>query len=144
MRNRRISWNVGESLENIQNPLSVYNCHFTGTRFSMKSKLQTTIDCFQPIPRYREGRYFKYGEETVDNLQDVRHFTQLVWKGSTSIGIGMATDSDGRIYFVCLYQPPGNVAGQFAANLESPFKVNFSCSLNESSVWIFLRKLTTG
>ncbi|XP_076285352.1 uncharacterized protein LOC143211491 isoform X2 [Lasioglossum baleicum] len=71
---------------------------------------------------YREGRYFKYGEETVKNTEDVRHFTQLVWKGTTSMGIGMAIGGDGETYIVCFYQPPGNVPDGYAENVLSPFE----------------------
>ncbi|XP_076661420.1 uncharacterized protein LOC143365263 [Halictus rubicundus] len=71
---------------------------------------------------YREGRYFKYGEETVKNTEDVRHFTQLVWKGTTSMGIGMAIGDEGETYIVCFYQPPGNVPEEYAENVLSPFE----------------------
>ncbi|XP_033332223.2 uncharacterized protein LOC117223804 [Megalopta genalis] len=69
---------------------------------------------------YREGRYFKYGEETPKNVEDVRHFTQLVWKATTSLGIGTAIGDDKETYIVCFYQPPGNVPEEFAANVLAP------------------------
>ena len=40
------------------------------------------------------------------------HFTALVWKNSTQLGIGKAErNEDGRkcIYFVARYRPPGNM-----------------------------------
>jgi uncharacterized protein YkwD len=42
------------------------------------------------------------------------HFTQLVWKGSKQLGCGTATCKDTRVW-VCNYDPPGNVEGQFPA-----------------------------
>uniref|UniRef100_A0A3P9J3J9 SCP domain-containing protein n=1 Tax=Oryzias latipes TaxID=8090 RepID=A0A3P9J3J9_ORYLA len=46
------------------------------------------------------------------------HFTQVVWKESKELGLGMATD--GRMAFVVgQYRPPGNFSnpGQFEANV---------------------------
>uniref|UniRef100_A0A3P9MK36 SCP domain-containing protein n=1 Tax=Oryzias latipes TaxID=8090 RepID=A0A3P9MK36_ORYLA len=46
------------------------------------------------------------------------HFTQVVWKESKELGLGMATD--GRMAFVVgQYRPPGNFTnpGQFEANV---------------------------
>ena len=45
--------------------------------------------------------------------QDVGHYTQIIWKDTTRLGCGIATDGD-RDYLVCRYAPPGNVSGQFA------------------------------
>ncbi|CAM4752562.1 unnamed protein product [Rotaria magnacalcarata] len=46
------------------------------------------------------------------------HFTQVVWLGSTQLGIGIALTSDNRTaYVVANYYPPGNYLGQFATNV---------------------------
>jgi pathogenesis-related protein 1 len=39
------------------------------------------------------------------------HYTQMVWKDTTQIGCGMASDA-GQDYLVCRYSPPGNWIGQ--------------------------------
>lgn len=60
------------------------------------------------------------------DLEYVQNFTQLVWKETKTIGIGVsAPDDDGKIYLVCLYKPPGNVAGAFAENVLAPDVVSF-------------------
>lgn len=41
-------------------------------------------------------------------FKDIGHFTQVVWKGSTQLGIGVAKASK-RTYVVALYFPHGNV-----------------------------------
>jgi len=55
------------------------------------------------------------------------HFTQVVWKGSTQLGCAFATCPAGSIfpanygpavYHVCEYNPPGNVIGEFAQNVQ--------------------------
>jgi glioma pathogenesis-related protein 2 len=45
------------------------------------------------------------------------HFTQLVWKSSQELGIGIAQATNGTWYVVGNYSPPGNIAGQFATNV---------------------------
>ena len=47
------------------------------------------------------------------------HFTQLVWKASTTIGCAYtkANDARGTYYLACEYNAPGNVQGNFPANV---------------------------
>jgi uncharacterized protein YkwD len=62
------------------------------------------------------------------NFFSTGHFTQMVWKSSTTVGCGYAigsrTDPDGTkfnsYYVVCRYSPSGNVVGQYEANVLSP------------------------
>lgn len=44
------------------------------------------------------------------------HFTQVVWKSSTSLGCGIGKNDYG-VYGVCNYSPQGNYLGQFEANV---------------------------
>jgi len=44
------------------------------------------------------------------------HFTQVVWKASRELGIGVAT-KDGRTVVVANYYPPGNFVGKYVANV---------------------------
>jgi len=54
------------------------------------------------------------------------HFTQVVWKSTTQLGCAV-TQCDGifepsygkAAYYVCLYDPPGNVMGQLLDNVPS-------------------------
>ncbi|UJR18163.1 hypothetical protein I4U23_005063 [Adineta vaga] len=47
------------------------------------------------------------------------HFTQVIWKGSTELGIGRAVSNDGsRLYVVGNYFPGGNVGGSFPNNVK--------------------------
>ena len=45
--------------------------------------------------------------------EDVAHYTQIVWRGTTSVGCATAHGGS-REYLVCRYWPPGNVVGQRA------------------------------
>lgn len=52
------------------------------------------------------------------------HFTQLVWKSSIEIGVGIATYPDQTYQHrtvVCIsYRPPGNYDGQYPENVLPP------------------------
>lgn len=48
------------------------------------------------------------------------HFTQVVWKSSRAMGVGVAQGSNGYTYVAVLYYPPGNYQGQFRANVPRP------------------------
>lgn len=45
------------------------------------------------------------------------HFTQVVWKGSTEVGVGLATDGH-TVFVVGQYRPAGNI------NMNEYFKEN--------------------
>ena len=51
------------------------------------------------------------------------HFTQLVWKSSKELGMGIAQAADGTWYVVANYSPPGNISGQFPAECAETQKV---------------------
>ena len=51
------------------------------------------------------------------------HFTQVVWKSSTKLGCGKATEGN-KVYIVCHYCPAGNYEGEFAQNVLPPKKVS--------------------
>jgi hypothetical protein len=49
------------------------------------------------------------------------HFTQLVWKNSIQLGIGIAFSTDNQTaWVVAEYYPQGNIDGEFAANVLPP------------------------
>ena len=44
-------------------------------------------------------------------VQDVSHYTQLIWKATTHVGCGIARGEQEEI-LVCRYSSPGNIIGQ--------------------------------
>jgi hypothetical protein len=48
------------------------------------------------------------------------HFTQMIWKDSQELGMGLARSKNGRVIVVANYNPRGNYIGQFAVNVPRP------------------------
>lgn len=73
------------------------------------------------IDMFYEEKKFYNPNNPVFTMQ-AGHFTQLVWKSSQrlSIGLGVVTKRNGmhRLYGVFNYNPPGNFAGRFRENVQ--------------------------
>ena len=52
----------------------------------------------------------KYKDET-------KHFTQMIWKETQSVGFGFSSSSNGKNYFVTFYFPAGNIFNEFDKNI---------------------------
>ncbi len=51
------------------------------------------------------------------NSSQSGHFTQLVWRGSRLLGVGLASDGKGKTVVVANYDPAGNYLGRYAENV---------------------------
>jgi pathogenesis-related protein 1 len=61
---------------------------------------------------YDEIKDYTYGVLDNTNWYKTGHYTQMVWKNTTHVGIGAAKCSDGAIIIVANYDPPGNYMGE--------------------------------
>lgn len=62
------------------------------------------------------GEEEKYDYKRAMFSMKTGHFTQVVWKDTLAVGCGVAT-CGGNDTWVCNYDPPGNVEGDFALNV---------------------------
>ena len=67
---------------------------------------------------YNEIQHYDFNQPGF--RPDTSHFTQVVWKASHELGIGIAQAADGTWYVVGNYRPPGNIVEQFATNVLKP------------------------
>ncbi|KAG4076789.1 hypothetical protein HA402_009135 [Bradysia odoriphaga] len=76
---------------------------------------------------YDEIRYYDWNNPGFS--METGHFTQVVWKASTEIGVGIAIYPDKRYghrsVVAINYRPPGNYLGQFPQNVLSPRSRSF-------------------
>jgi uncharacterized protein YkwD len=61
---------------------------------------------------YSEIEQYTYGVINSSNWSKTGHYTQMVWKKTTQVGIAVAKCSDGAIIIVANYNPPGNYMGE--------------------------------
>ena len=63
----------------------------------------------QEKPNFKPGIF---PDVKIDQSKEVGHYTQVIWKTTTKVGCGIATDSTtGQDYLVCRYSPGGNKEG---------------------------------
>merc|ERR1712131_536944 len=64
---------------------------------------------------YEEHRNFDFHANHY--CKGTGHFSQMIWKSTKYIGVGVAWDSNGKVVIVAHYKPAGNIAGYFAENV---------------------------
>ncbi|GHM98674.1 hypothetical protein WSM22_01640 [Cytophagales bacterium WSM2-2] len=63
---------------------------------------------------YSEIKVYKHVPITAENFHPIGHYTQMVWKTTTKVGLGQAVCKNGETIVVGNYDPPGNYIGQKA------------------------------
>uniref|UniRef100_A0A0K0EEW7 SCP domain-containing protein n=1 Tax=Strongyloides stercoralis TaxID=6248 RepID=A0A0K0EEW7_STRER len=63
---------------------------------------------------YEERKHYSFSRG--ETKHDAKLFTQLIWKSSTDIGIGIVASGD-YVYIVCKVFPKGNIRGLYKANV---------------------------
>ncbi|XP_050535875.1 uncharacterized protein LOC126902530 isoform X2 [Daktulosphaira vitifoliae] len=63
-----------------------------------------------------EGYKFN-GDEKEMSKQSSLHFTQLIWRSSKKMGVGVSKSKDGWYNIVVNYWPPGNIINMFKENV---------------------------
>lgn len=61
---------------------------------------------------YSEKQKYTYGILTDANWYAMGHYTQMVWKNTTQVGIGQANCAGGGSVIAAEYHPPGNYMGE--------------------------------
>lgn len=61
---------------------------------------------------YSEKSQYTYGPVTEDSWKTTGHYTQMVWRNTTQIGIGKAVCKGGKVIIVANYDPRGNYIGE--------------------------------
>lgn len=71
---------------------------------------------FQPLKAsqawYAEKQRFTYAKIGEPGTARAMHYTQMIWKNTTEVGVGMAVCANGAVIVVANYNPPGNYTGE--------------------------------
>ena len=82
--------------------------------------------------RYEEVSLYNF--DKPDFNEKTAHFTQLVWKGSTKLGMGFSIgqiEDYNSFYCVAHYSPSGNVIGRFKKNV---YRIGSASKVNDEKV----------
>ena len=116
-----VSWSpkLAEAAQRWANSLRDQGCKFghSGGRYGENLAAGTagTLDGSSVTAMwYDEIKDYSFGNGGFS--MNTGHFTQVVWRDSRSIGCGKATCRGMDIY-VCNYDPPGNVEGEYRSNV---------------------------
>ena len=71
---------------------------------------------------YDEIKDYDFRTCDTKNGRPIGHFTQLIWKGTNKVGLGMARNKDNNVYVVANYYLAGNIEGYFKKNV-LPMKI---------------------
>lgn len=74
-------------------------------------------DCTNALVLWYDNEEPKYDYNKPGFSPETGHFTQVVWKGTTAVGVAQASSGSGAIYIVARYSPRGNILGQFSQNV---------------------------
>ena len=106
---------------------NIYCMHSSDPNFKITG--HTPVDSW-----YEEMPEHPFGREPTS--LKTGHFTQVVWKNSVSLGVGVAKSRQGSIYVVANYSPAGNFVGEYTKNVPplientEPKKLNGQLKVN--------------
>lgn len=68
---------------------------------------------------YEEVKSYSFAHPSL--ADSTKHFSQVVWKGTKKVGIGLAkSKSSNKTYVIALYDPSGNIVGKEKDNIQTP------------------------
>lgn len=91
-----------------QRPNQGENLYYTTATDTERSGQNAALAWYNEIQDYT---YAPIGSKK-NNFAAIGHYTQMVWKSTTAVGIALAVSKSGATYVVARYSPPGNWQGE--------------------------------
>ena len=95
--------------ENDSRPNQGENLFFTTATDSLTPARNASQLWYEEIELYTYSPILS-GE---NDFYKIGHYTQMVWKNTTEVGMAMAVSSSGKTYVVARYSPAGNYSGEY-------------------------------
>lgn len=86
---------------------------------STKNGVESFIFSKTPLTDASIGWYEEIKDYKYSKIKDIKtgpvvgHYTQMIWKNTTHVGLASATSKTGVVYVVARYYPAGNYIGQY-------------------------------
>ena len=79
--------------------------------------MASSSESFKPVSAsltwYAEIEKYTYTKLGEGNWQNTLHYTQMIWKNTNELGVGMATCPNEGVIVVANYNPSGNYSGEY-------------------------------
>tara|TARA_B100001057_G_scaffold129724_1_gene128822 strand:- start:3076 stop:3618 length:543 start_codon:yes stop_codon:yes gene_type:complete len=85
------------------------NLYYTTATDSLTSARNASQLWYEEIELYTYSPILS-GE---NDFYEIGHYTQMVWKSSTEVGMAMAVSASGKTFVVARYTPKGNYSGEY-------------------------------
>lgn len=92
------------------------NSQYGENIFCSWSSISSNVSGREPVDNWY-AEYINHVFHKEPTTLKSGHFTQVVWKESRELGIGMAKNRAGEVFVVAYYDPPGNYIGSFEKNV---------------------------
>ncbi len=92
--------------------------NYSKNTFNGEELGESLFSCSRPIEASKLiDNWYKLGQYYDESNPKPSHYTQMIWKNSQKIGVGISQANTGYIYIVANYYPGGNIEGQFKENV---------------------------
>jgi hypothetical protein len=116
-KNGRMIWQK-EANSNIANCINTAKTWALFRPFNVKFFFIKIFILGQNVIDLWYNEYDKYRFSHQGFASGTGHFTQIVWKASKKLGIGVSFDKKRNMWIICgNFDPAGNVIGEFEANV---------------------------
>ena len=95
--------------ENDERPGQGENLYYSSDTDSITPAKNASGAWYQEIELYT---YSTTGSDEND-FYAIGHYTAMIWKETTEVGMGMAVSKSGKTYVAARYSPPGNMWGAY-------------------------------
>lgn len=62
---------------------------------------------------YGEKKEYRYQKLSLANYHGTGHYTQMIWRDTQKMGVGMSICDNGSLIIVANYYPAGNMIGEY-------------------------------